>query len=213
LRYSISLTRKSDRQFCPVRDSDASSDVYIVSLWSVFLLHHKHSAIDLFFYMLINLQNQYWGMHAKYALIAALLVIGVLSAGCSAPFPAPTPKGPASLVEPSWHLVSYNDGNGSMVPVNPPQYVTLKFSEDGNVSGFIDGCWKYSGRYTTLGETIKVTNLTGIYDSTCPIPGESALMEDTYFALLQKSPRFNVNGDTLFFGYFDANRYLVFTRT
>jgi heat shock protein HslJ len=151
-------------------------------------------------------------MHAKYALIAALLVICVLSAGCTAPFPAPTPKGPANLIEPSWHLVSYNDGNGTMVPVGPNTNITLKFGEDGNVSGLIDGCRKYSGRYTTLGETIKVTNLTGIYDSTCLFSGESAVMENTYFTLLQKSPRFNVNGDTLLFGYFDANRYLVFSR-
>jgi heat shock protein HslJ len=163
-------------------------------------------------YTLINLQNQYWGMHAKYTLIAALLVICVLSAGCTAPFPAPTPKGPSGLVDPSWHLVSYNDGNGMMVPVGPNTNITLKFGGDGTVSGLIDGCRKYSGGYTTLGETIKVTNLTGIYDSTCPFSAESAVMENTYFTLLQKSPRFNVNGDTLFFGYFDANRYLVFSR-
>ena len=151
-------------------------------------------------------------MHAKYALIASFLVICVLSAGCTAPFPAPTTKGPANLVDPSWRLVSYNDGNGTMVPVNPSQNITLKFGENGTVSGLIDGCWKYSGRYTTLGETIKVTNLTGIHENTCPFSPESAVKENTYFTLLQKSPRFNVNGDTLFFGYFDANRYLVFTR-
>jgi len=152
-------------------------------------------------------------MDTKYVLITALLVICVLCAGCTAPFPAPTPKGPANLVEPSWHLVSYNDGNGTLIPASPRTNITLKFGEDGTVSGLIDGCWKYSGRYTTLGETIKVTNLTGINESTCPFSAESADMENTYFTLLQKSPRFNVNGDTLFFGYFDANRYLVFTRT
>jgi len=152
-------------------------------------------------------------MDAKYVFLTVLLVICVLSAGCTAPFPAPTPKGPAGLIDPSWHLVSYNDGNGTLVPASPRINITLKFGEDGNVSGLIDGCRKYSGRYTTLGETIKVTNLTGIYENTCPFSAESAVMENTYFTLLQKSPRFNVNGDTLFFGYFDANRYLVFSRT
>jgi heat shock protein HslJ len=151
-------------------------------------------------------------MDAKYALIAALLVICVLSAGCTSLLPAPTPKGPASLIDPSWHLVSYNDGNGTMLPASPRTNITLKFGEDGTVSGLIDGCRKYSGSYTTLGETIKVTNLSGKNESTCLFSGESAVMENTYFTLLQKSPRFNVNGDTLFFGYFDANRYLVFTR-
>jgi len=151
-------------------------------------------------------------MQAKYALVAALLVICVLSAGCTAPSLSPTPKGPASLVDPSWYLVYYNDGNGTMVPASPRTNITLKFGENGTVSGIIDGCRKYSGRYTTLGETIKVTNLTGINESTCPFSAVSADMENTYFTLLQKSPRFNVNGDTLFFGYFDANRYLIFTR-
>jgi len=37
-------------------------------------------------------------------------------------------------------------------------------------------------------------------------------MKNTYFALLHKSPRFNINEDTLIFGYFDAERYLVFSR-
>ena len=151
-------------------------------------------------------------MKTTYALITSLLVICVLSAGCTSPLPAPTSKGPASLIDPSWHLVSYNDGNGTMIPASPRTNITLKFGKDGTVSGLIDGCRKYSGRYTTLGETIKVTNLTGIYESICPFSGESAVMENTYFTLLQKSPRFNVNGDTLFFGYFDANRYLVFSR-
>jgi heat shock protein HslJ len=151
-------------------------------------------------------------MHAKYALIAVFLVICVLSAGCTAPFPARTPKGPSSLVDPSWRLVSYNDGNGTMIPASPRTNITLKFGEDGTVSGRIDECRKYSGRYTTLGETIKVTNLTEIHESTCSFSAESADMENTYFTLLQKSPRFNINGETLFFGYFDANRYLVFTR-
>src|SRR5512137_1183028 len=149
-------------------------------------------------------------MHAKYALIAAFLVIYVLSAGCTAPFPAPTPRGPASLVDPSWHLVSYNDGNGTMIPAIPRTNISLKFGENGTVSGLIDGCRKYSGRYTTLGETIKVTNLTEINENTCPFSAKSADVENTYFTLLQKSPRFNINGDTLFFGYFDANRNLVF---
>jgi heat shock protein HslJ len=152
-------------------------------------------------------------MDAKYVFLTALLVVCVLSAGCAAPLPAPSPKGPASLVDPSWRLVSYNDGNGTMIPASPRTNITLKFGKDGNVSGLIDGCIKYSGRYTTMGETIKVTNLTGIYENRCPVSAESDVMENTYFTLLQKSPRFNVNGDTLFFGYFDANRYLVFSRT
>ena len=152
-------------------------------------------------------------MDVRTALMAILLLMCVLSPGCISLYPTHTPRGPPELTVPSWRLVSYYDGNGTMVPVGPGTNISLKFGEDGKVSGFIDGCRGYSGRYTTMGETIKVTNLTGLYENTCPFSAESAVMENTYFILLQKSPRFNVNGDTLFFGYFDANRYLVFSRT
>jgi heat shock protein HslJ len=106
----------------------------------------------------------------------------------------------------------YDDSTQTMVPVDPRTNITLKFGEDGNVSGIIDECRKYTGRYTTMGETVRVTNLTGVDEDTCPLSEESAVMENTYFSLLQKSPRFDINGDTLLFGYFDANRYLVFSR-
>jgi hypothetical protein len=59
-----------------------------------------------------------------------------------------------------------------MVPVGPGTNISLKFGEDGNVSGFIDGCRGYSGRYTTMGETIRVTNLTEVYKGACPLSGD-----------------------------------------
>jgi heat shock protein HslJ len=100
-----------------------------------------------------------------------------------------------------------------MVPVGPRSNISLKFGEEGTVSGFIDGCWRYSGRYTTLGETIRVTNLTRVLKSTCTLSPETAEIENTCFSLLQKSPRFNINEGTLVFGYYDAQRYLVFSRS
>ena len=117
------------------------------------------------------------------------------------------------MTVPSWRLVSYYDGNGMMVPVGPWTNISLKFDEEGNVSGIIDGCMRYSGHYTTLGETIKVTNLTMVYESTCSLTQETVEIENICFSLLQKSPRFNVNEGTLVFGYYDAQRYLVFART
>jgi heat shock protein HslJ len=152
-------------------------------------------------------------MDTRPALIAILLVICVLSAGCTSLLPARSPKGPAELTVPSWRLVSYYDGNGTMVPVGPRTNISLKFGEEGNVSGYIDGCRKYSGRYTTIGETIKVTNPTEDYESTCLLSWETVQIENTCFSLLQKSPRFNVNEGMLVFGYYDAQRYLVFFRT
>jgi heat shock protein HslJ len=147
-------------------------------------------------------------MHEKYVTIALFLVLCVLFTGCTA-----HSKGSTELMKSSWSMVSYYDDNTqTMVPVGPRTNITLIFSEDGNVSGLIDGCRKYSGRYTTMGETIRISNLSGSNEQTCPLSEESAVMENTYFSLLEKSPRFNINGDTLFFGYFDANRYLVFSR-
>ncbi len=151
-------------------------------------------------------------MDTRPTLIAILLVICVLTAGCTSLFSTRSPKGPAELTGLSWRLVSYYDGNGTMVPVGLRTNISLKFGEEGNVSGFIDGCRRYYGSYTTLGETIKVTNLTEVYESTCSLSQETVEIENTCFSHLQKSPRFNVNENTLVFGYFDAQRYLVFSR-
>jgi heat shock protein HslJ len=151
-------------------------------------------------------------MDTRPALIAILLVICVLSAGCTSLLPARSPKGPADLTGPSWRLVSYSVGERTLSPVSPGTNITLKFGDQGNVSGFLDGCRNYSGHYTTLGETIKVTNLTEVNEGACPRTQEAVEMKNIYFSLLQKSPRFNINENTLVFGYYDADRYLVFSR-
>jgi heat shock protein HslJ len=152
-------------------------------------------------------------MYQRTALVIILVFLCVLTPGCTSLYPTRTPGGPPELTVPSWRLVSYYDGNGTMVPAGTGTNISLKFGEDGNASGFIDGCRRYSGRYTTLGETIKVTNLTEIGEGMCPETPHSREITTLYFTLLQKSPRFNVNGDTLIFGYYDAERYLVFSRT
>ena len=151
-------------------------------------------------------------MDTRTALMAILLLVCVLSPGCISLYPTHTPRGPPELTVPSWRLVSYYDGNGTMVPVGPGTNISLKFGEDGKVSGFIDGCRGYSGRYTTMGETIRVTNLSEVYEGTCLLSPATVEIENTIFSLLQKSPRFNVNEGTLVFGYYDAQRYLVFSR-
>jgi heat shock protein HslJ len=151
-------------------------------------------------------------MDTRPALFALLLVICVLSAGCTSLFPARSSKGPAELTGPSWRLVSYYGGNQTVVSVGPRINLTLKFGEDGNVSGFVDGCRSFSGRYTTLGETISVTNITGVDRNTCPWTPDTDEVKTTSITLLQKSPRFNINEGTLVFGYFDAQRFLLFQK-
>jgi heat shock protein HslJ len=152
-------------------------------------------------------------MNTRPTLIALILIICVLSTGCTSLFPARSSKGPAELTGSSWRLVSYYGGNQTVVSVGPQINITLKFGEEGNVSGFVDGCRSFYGRYTTLGETISVTNITGVDGNTCPWTPETDEVKTTSITLLQKSPRFNINEGTLVFGYFDAQRFLLFQRT
>jgi len=152
-------------------------------------------------------------MDTRPALIALILIICVLSAGCTSLFPARSSKGPSELTGPSWRLVSYYGGNETIVMVGPHINLTLKFDEEGTVSGYMDGCRSFSGHYTTLGETISVTNFTGVEGNTCPWTPDTDEVKTTSITLLQKSPRFNINEGTLVFGYFDAQRFLLFQRT
>jgi len=151
-------------------------------------------------------------MDTRPALIALLLIICVLSAGCTSLLPARSPKGPAELTGPSWRLASYYDGNQTVVSVGTRINISLKFGEEGNISGYIDGCRSFSGRYTTLGETISITNLTGVDENVCPWTPDTDEVKTNSIILLQKSPRFNINEGTLVFGYFDAQKFLVFQR-
>ena len=151
-------------------------------------------------------------MDSRPGLIALLIVICILTAGCTSLLPARSARGPSELTGPSWRLVSYYGGNQTVVSVGPWINLTLKFGEEGNVSGYIDGCRSFSGRYTTLGETISVTNLTGVDENVCRWTPETDEIKTNSITLLQKSPRFNINEGTLVFGYYDADRYLVFSR-
>jgi heat shock protein HslJ len=152
-------------------------------------------------------------MNTRPVLITLVLIICVLSAGCASLLPARSSRGPSELTGPSWRLVSYYGGNQTVVSVGPRINLTLKFGEEGNVSGYMDGCRSFSGRYTTLGETISVTNVTGVDGNTCPWTPDTDEVKTTSITLLQKSPRFNINEGTLVFGYFDAQRFLLFQRT
>ena len=166
-----------------------------------------------FFHMFNNFVYKSVIMDTRPALIALILIICVLSTGCTSLFPTRSSKGPSELTGPSWRLVSYYGGNQTVVSVGPRINLTLKFGEEGSVSGYMDGCRSFSGHYTTLGETISVTNFTMVEGNTCPWTPDSDEVKTTSITLLQKSPRFNINEGTLVFGYFDAQRFLLFQRT
>jgi heat shock protein HslJ len=150
-------------------------------------------------------------MDTRSALIALLVIIYVLTSGCTTLSSVISPR-QNELKGPTWRLVSYSAGERTQIPVGPQTNITLKFDEQGNASGFLDSCRSYSGRYTTLGETIRVTNLTEVNEDRCPWTPQTVEMKNTYFSLLQKSSRFTINEDTLILGYYDAERYLEYSR-
>jgi heat shock protein HslJ len=150
-------------------------------------------------------------MDTRPALIAILFIICVLSPGCTSLSSLISPW-QNELTGPSWRLVSYYGGERTKFLVSLQTNITLKFDEQGNVSGFLDTCRRYSGRYTILGETIRITNLTEINEDICPWTPQTVEMKNMYFSFLQKSSRFTINEDTLILGYYDAERYLEFSR-
>jgi heat shock protein HslJ len=150
-------------------------------------------------------------MDTRPALIALLLIICVLSSGCTS-LSSVISSRQSELRGPTWRLVSYSVGERTLVQVDPQANITLNFDEQGNISGSLDSCRSYSGRYTIFGETIKVTNLTEVNEDICPWTPQTVELRDTYFSLLQKSSRFTINEDTLILGYYDAERYLEFSR-
>ena len=145
-------------------------------------------------------------------LIAIILVFCVLTPGCTTLLSLQPPNRLSELKAPIWHLVSYNGDSRTMVPVSPQTNITLKFGENGELGGFIDGCRRYSGHYTQMGETISISNITQVYENGCALSDKEMEMKNTYFSLLQKSPRFNIDEDILILGYFDAQKDLVFSR-
>jgi heat shock protein HslJ len=150
-------------------------------------------------------------MDTRPALIALLLIICILSPGCTSLSSVISPR-QSELRGLTWHLVSYSVGERTLVLVDPQTNITLNFDEQGNVSGSLDSCRIYSGIYSIRGETLKVTNLNEVNEDICPWTPQTVELKNTYFSLLQKSSRFTINEDTLILGYYDAERYLEYSR-
>ena len=152
-------------------------------------------------------------MDSRHVSLTLILVICALIPGCTTISDNSSPGDVTNLTGTTWHLSSYNVGHRTLDPVGPETNITLTFSDGGNVSGYLDGCREYLGHFTNAGETITITNLTEVNEGTCPLSQETVKMKNNYFALLEKSSRFGMSEDTLDFGYFDVEKYLVFNRT
>jgi heat shock protein HslJ len=93
----------------------------------------------------------------------------------------------------SWDLKSFSDGMGGTVPVLATAPVTARFANAGNLSGS-SGCNQYVTSYTVTGLSISVSPV-----STTKMACEPDVMaqETAYLALLQKSGKFNLYGDSM----------------
>jgi heat shock protein HslJ len=104
-----------------------------------------------------------------------------------------------------WQLKSYADATGILVPTLSDPAVTIRFGQDGSVSG-VAGCNHYAATYTTKDYNINITNLaeSAMY---CPEPGVMA-QETSYLADLTASTDFRLS-DTFLKTYSKTGKPLL----
>lgn len=133
-------------------------------------------------------------------ILCSLILAG--TAGCLSPS-----SPPAELTAVSWKLVSYNTGN-EIADVGPLIAITLKFGEDGRISGNA-GCNDYFGDYELEGGLISVRAL-GATEKYCLAPEGVMDLEQAYFTLLNNSTRYSIDQGELILSYYDEAKLLVF---
>lgn len=139
-------------------------------------------------------------------LILPMVVLCVLSGCCTNPGQGP----PCPDLSGTWILVSYHEGNGSMIPVPPEARITAVFGDDFRVSGNA-GCNDFFGTYRVEGGLISIGSLAST-EKYCLWPEGVMEREGIYLGLLQKSTRYNVDRDELTLSYYDEKQLLVFRR-
>ncbi|MDD1706252.1 MAG: META domain-containing protein [Methanoregulaceae archaeon] len=125
-------------------------------------------------------------------------------AGCLAPS-----SPPQDLTSHSWRLAFYNDGN-ELAGTGPLTLITLKFAEDGRISGNA-GCNDYFGDYRLEGGLISVGEL-GATEKYCLTPEGVMDMEQTYLLLLKNTTRYSIDQDELTLSYYDVRKLLIFRK-
>jgi heat shock protein HslJ len=139
-------------------------------------------------------------------LVLPLIVFYLLSGCCTTP-------GQGSLcpdITGTWILLSYNGGNGTLVPVPLEERITAVYGTDSRVTGNA-GCNDYFGQYTLEGGLISIGPLAST-EKYCLWPEGVMEREGRYLGLLQEATRFNVNGNELTLSYYDQKQLLVFRR-
>ena len=139
-------------------------------------------------------------------LLLPLIVFCLFSGCCTIPGQGP----PCPDIIGSWILLSYDNGNGNLVPVPPEGRITAVFGNDSRVSGNA-GCNDYFGEYRLEGGLLSIGSLAST-EKYCLSPGGVMEREQRYLSLLQMSTRFNLDRDELILSYYDQKQLLVFRR-
>ena len=96
-----------------------------------------------------------------------------------------------------WRLVRYAGAGGQLLPGLPGTEVTATFAA-GQVTGSA-GCNRYTGGYTLMGSTIRVTGVAST-QAFCASPPGLMQQETAYLADLRRATRVDASGDTLRLG-------------
>ena len=148
-------------------------------------------------------------------LVCAVLVVGILAAGCTSPAPEPVPTPipttpatvattPPPLTDPAltgtWTYkgAMFASGTGKTPVISNTQSVTITFNNDGTFMGF-GGCNNYNGRYTITGQNTefgKVISFSPI-TSTQKYCADTADFEDTYLKVLQQTVTYSIPTNTM----------------
>ena len=150
-------------------------------------------------------------------LVCTVLFLGILSAGCSttvAPVPTPAttvptpvPTAPVTvattppLTDPvltgNWNFKGGMVAGGTM-PAIPNVQITLKFNNDGTLTGF-GGCNNYNAKYILTGQTTEFgkTITIGPIVSTKMYCADTSDQESKYFANLQETKTYSIPNDTM----------------
>jgi heat shock protein HslJ len=99
-----------------------------------------------------------------------------------------------TMAQTDWQLQSYADATGVLVPALTDPVVTIRFGQDGSVTGF-SGCNRYAATYTTKDYSINISSAaqSAAY---CPEPGVMA-QESAYLADLDATTEFRLTESNL----------------
>ena len=107
----------------------------------------------------------------------------------------------------NWHLVSYNE-EGTFSPVLPGTDITIRFLEDGSVTGSA-GCNNYFSDYQVDGGLVSFGPVS-MTEKYCLEPPGVMEQERKYLALFADSTRYTITKERLVLSHYDTRKLLVF---